>query len=373
MALITNQRAHNGINESSSLSVRTILDRTARFEHKPDRFECNSVMHPITFTRYASRSQVKKTILKHGLLPYKCSCGNTGEWNGKPLTLQLDHINGDRYDHRLENLRFLCPNCHTQEPTSSKRKNCDQILSLKDQIVALAKEGKNIRTILISLGQHEGSGMYAAVRRLLYLHGIEVPSYDRSRSVERPTKEQLAIDLEEYPLAQLAKKHGVSITALRRWCEVFGLTLKPQGFWNRKDTRKIASGETVRRKMRRKIDWPPRDKLEQEIWETPPSRLTTRYGVSDVAIARHCKNLGIKTPPRGYWNRRKAGQTHEEALQPIPPKTQQRPTVTEDQVRAIRIALAEDKESYRRIGRRIGCHHTAVSAIHKGQRFAHVI
>ena len=38
-------------------------------------------------------------------------------WNDKKLSLQLDHINGDNSDNRLENLRFLCPNCHTQTET----------------------------------------------------------------------------------------------------------------------------------------------------------------------------------------------------------------------------------------------------------------
>ena len=57
-------------------------------------------------------------ILKYNLLEYKCAkCGNTGEWLGQELILQIDHINGDHHDNRLENLRFLCPNCHTQTDT----------------------------------------------------------------------------------------------------------------------------------------------------------------------------------------------------------------------------------------------------------------
>ncbi len=49
--------------------------------------------------------------------PYRCeACGLT-EWCGKALTLHLDHINGINNDHRLENLRFLCPNCHQQTQT----------------------------------------------------------------------------------------------------------------------------------------------------------------------------------------------------------------------------------------------------------------
>ena len=49
---------------------------------------------------------------------YKCEgCGIGSEWNNKKLTLQVDHINGINYDHRPENLRFLCPNCHSQTDT----------------------------------------------------------------------------------------------------------------------------------------------------------------------------------------------------------------------------------------------------------------
>ena len=43
-------------------------------------------------------------------------CGIT-EWNGKPLTLQIDHIDGDRTNNHLDNLMILCPNCHTQTDT----------------------------------------------------------------------------------------------------------------------------------------------------------------------------------------------------------------------------------------------------------------
>lgn len=71
---------------------------------------------------YQNISSLKKRLLNSNLLEYKCAlCGNTGEWQGKPLILQLDHINGEHLDHRLENLRFLCPNCHSQTETFGSR------------------------------------------------------------------------------------------------------------------------------------------------------------------------------------------------------------------------------------------------------------
>jgi len=66
---------------------------------------------------YATRASVRKKILQEELLDYKCSSCGIDEWNSKSISLELDHINGKRNDHRLENLRWLCPNCHSQTET----------------------------------------------------------------------------------------------------------------------------------------------------------------------------------------------------------------------------------------------------------------
>lgn len=68
----------------------------------------------------------RKLAIENGIA-YECAeCKNDGTWREKPLSLDLDHKNGVSNDNRLENLRFLCPNCHRQTETWGKKKKIDK-------------------------------------------------------------------------------------------------------------------------------------------------------------------------------------------------------------------------------------------------------
>lgn len=134
------------------------------------------------------RQKIKTRILKKQLLEYHCvECGNNGEWNGKNISLHLDHINGVNNDNRIENLRFLCPNCHSQTSTYSGKSNkikyhCE---------CGGTKDKKSDKCIKCTNKQN--------------------------RKVERPSIEQIKQDVVNLGYRGTGRKYGVSDNAVRKW------------------------------------------------------------------------------------------------------------------------------------------------------------
>jgi len=100
------RNATRGKNTHNSDTVKQVTYKIRRSDE--ELFRKNSIV---------GGSKLRPRLLEKGL-EHKCSeCDLKPFWNGKSLTLQVDHINGDSTDNRLENLRFLCPNCHAQTST----------------------------------------------------------------------------------------------------------------------------------------------------------------------------------------------------------------------------------------------------------------
>lgn len=67
-------------------------------------------------------SKIRVRLIKEKIKKHECEICKMTEWMGQPIPLELDHKNGNNSDHRLENLRIICPNCHHQTPTHSCKK-----------------------------------------------------------------------------------------------------------------------------------------------------------------------------------------------------------------------------------------------------------
>lgn len=120
LQLDTRHLRGNGWSRGETRKTSTIVDAVTRKITTPDHevFIRNS--------RYFSSKGVIRRLLARGWI-YACrECGITS-WRDRPLSLHLDHINGVHNDHRLVNLRLLCPNCHSQTSTYCRKKTESEI------------------------------------------------------------------------------------------------------------------------------------------------------------------------------------------------------------------------------------------------------
>jgi hypothetical protein len=120
-AHISRRLRHFGIDTSHFTGMAHNRGKSSPHRLRPDEI---LIVRPAG-ARRAKPHHLRRALVEMGV-PYSCAgCDNEGEWLGEPLILHVDHINGDFCDSRLDNLRFLCPNCHTQTATYAGRaKRC---------------------------------------------------------------------------------------------------------------------------------------------------------------------------------------------------------------------------------------------------------
>lgn len=98
---------------------------------------------------------------------HKCSKCGIDSWMGQPLSLEIDHIDGDRNNNSRDNLEALCPNCHSLTPTfRSKNKNAKNFKVSDDILIEALKSESNIRQALQKVGLSPRGGNYKRANRL---------------------------------------------------------------------------------------------------------------------------------------------------------------------------------------------------------------
>jgi len=150
---------------------------------------------------YTDTNKLKKRLIKEGIFEYKCyNCNNTS-WLDKPIPLELEHKNGNRFDNRIENLTLLCPNCHSFTPTYRGRgKKVNRALYIRPKKCFYCKNCG------IEITRHSKNELC-----------IKCFNISNRKVKERPSKEILLKEIEETNYCAVARKYGVTDNAIRKW------------------------------------------------------------------------------------------------------------------------------------------------------------
>lgn len=154
--------------------------------------------------RKENADKLRRSLIESNV-QYICTiCKNNGLWNNTKLVLQIDHIDGNNLNNTIENLRFLCPNCHTQTSNYGSKNKQKNIIY------------KNVCGVCGKLTNNK----YYCSRKCC----SSVPVKNRYYKVKnRPSKNELKELINNLSWSAIGRKYGVSDNCIRKWAKSYQL------------------------------------------------------------------------------------------------------------------------------------------------------
>jgi hypothetical protein len=272
------------------------------------------------------RGRIKELIIKENLIEYKCDgCGNCGEWMGKKIVLDLDHINGVNNDNRLENLRFLCPNCHSQTSTykgrNVKNKNIlnnfsSSYIHTDNEFTEAINSSYNIHQVCNKLNLSD-AGNYKTIKNRMDKLSLCFKEDPTNGVMYKHTNDEFIEAVNSsYNIHQVRDKlclsGGSNYKTIKNRMNKLGLSFKEQPtkciYYKQnnetqptnncidcnveidKRSKRCKSCSSVHNNIvNRKVERPPLSQLLKEVEETSYCAVGRKYGVSDNAVRKWIK------------------------------------------------------------------------------------
>lgn len=203
-----------GYSTNAGNNNQTIKSRIKEYEIDTSHFRHQNCTKRSPENIFVENSTAKQSVLrrqykKGNYSQYVCSiCGLLPEQNDKPLTLILDHINGNNKDDRLENLRWVCPNCNQQLDTTGY-KNPNRVVS--------ARRVYERRTAEKKICPRCGSSMSYNADMCKSCWEVE------KKSKKKPSRDILKSLIRTKGFMEIGDEYGVTDRAVAKWCRSEGL------------------------------------------------------------------------------------------------------------------------------------------------------
>lgn len=166
-----------------------------------------------------SRGHLKHRLYQEGLKEPRCElCGQGEEWQGRCMSMILDHVNGVRDDNRLENLQIVCPNCAATLDTHCGRRN--RITRAKRECLRCGGSFVPRYAAQRYCSRRCGRRWDRSAKGNGQRGRRGVPASD-ARKAEQPPLEKLLAEIEEHGYRAVGRKYGVSDNAVRKWVRFY--------------------------------------------------------------------------------------------------------------------------------------------------------
>jgi len=154
---------------------------------------------------------------------YICACCNNSEWMGNPLRLDVDHVDGNSINNKIDNLQFLCPNCHRQKTIPIQKLSINK----KENKFRLATQVSTEKIKKTSLCIDCGKKITEEAKQCVSC------SKKGTFKIDWPSDKELKTMLWEKPTCDIGEILGVSDSAIGKRCRIRNIEKPPRGYWQK--------------------------------------------------------------------------------------------------------------------------------------------